>query len=337
MKQLRILTGRHAGAHIRLTQTRYRIGPDDEADLQISDWNSPPLVATLEEGQAVTLLCLDASGATTTPAGTLEDLQPRRFGDVVLCIGPEQARWPSDMALLERLVQEGAKAAAAARPKGRRGALIGVAALGAALLAGGLALVGQTARDAEAKAPPEPLLRRVERAVAHSGVNGVGVRALGGQIEVDGLLPGAAEVARLRAALAGFSGEPIAHRYASAADVAQSIADALGDKRLSVAYAGDGVFAIDGQAADLLRVRDAAQRIATDLGPLVRRLEVAATELPSPERVPVGSMLAGDDLQYVQTRDGVKHLSLKPLSLPEETHRERTGSGASTPRSPSLN
>lgn len=335
MKQLRILTGRHAGAQLRLTQSRYGIARDDDADVQITDWNTPPLLLTLEEGQAVTLLALDAQApdAAAAPLGTLEDFCPRRFGDVVLCVGPEDARWPSDMALLERLVHDSSAGQRAAAGGGARRTLLGMALAGAVLLLGGLVVVAKSG-DAKAEAPPEPLVRQVERAVQAASVSGVQVRQAGRQVEIDGLLAGAADMARLRSALAPFAGQPLLQRYASASDIAQSITDALADPKLAISYRGAGVFLVDGHAADLPRVREAAQRIATDLAPLVRRIDVAAIELPAPERVPVGAMLAADDLQYVQTRDGVKHLSLKPLSLPEETPSDPADGGAATPRPP---
>ena len=78
-----------------------------------------------------------------------------------------------------------------------------------------------------------------------------------------------------------------------------------------------GVFIVGGRAAHPGRVRDASTRVAADLAPLVRGIEVAVAPAPVPESVPVGAMLATDGLQYVQTRDGAKHLSLIPESIGE--------------------
>lgn len=38
MKQLRILTGAHSGAQVKLVPGVYRLGADDGADLCITDW-----------------------------------------------------------------------------------------------------------------------------------------------------------------------------------------------------------------------------------------------------------------------------------------------------------
>ena len=64
----------------------------------------------------------------------------------------------------------------------------------------------------------------------------------------------------------------------------------------------------------------AAKRGALSLVDAVTSLggiEVAVAPAPVPESVPVGAMLATDGLQYVQTRDGAKHLSLIPESIGE--------------------
>ncbi|CAM2195154.1 type III secretion protein D [Paraburkholderia kururiensis] len=54
MKLLRILTGVHAGAELRLSPGTHRIGPDDDADIRISDWRG-----------ADVLLAVDADGVVS--------------------------------------------------------------------------------------------------------------------------------------------------------------------------------------------------------------------------------------------------------------------------------
>ena len=49
MKQLRILTGKHAGAHVDLISTRWVISAEDEADIQLLDWTSEPWRSLTEE------------------------------------------------------------------------------------------------------------------------------------------------------------------------------------------------------------------------------------------------------------------------------------------------
>ena len=322
MKQLRVLTGRHAGAQLLLTALTYRIAADEQADIQIVDWPSEPLVLdSREEGQVVAI-ALESADAAAAPgvealkaAGRLfEDFIPRRFGDVVLCVGPAGGDWPADMQLLESLM----KPAVAVVQKARGpGLFVAVCVVAAVLVGGYTAVLSTNATAAKARVPVEPLLAQVQHAVFPTAPPGLRVAALGDRVLVEGLLANSAEVAALRAQLARFPAEQIEHRYAAANDVAQSISDALSSPELAVAYRGRGVFAITGRTTHPDKLRQAASRIASDLAPLVSSIDVVAAEAQAPDRVPVEAMLSSDGLQYVQTRDGAKHLSLLPGPIVE--------------------
>jgi len=325
MKQLRVLTGRHAGAQLVLSASTYRIAADDQADIQIVDWQQEPIVLELQEdGQviALTLQAQDNAASTTTlPRIALEDFLPARFVDIVLCVGPKDAAWPSDMQLLEQMMRPptGKGEAEAAPPAGRtrlRAAAIGIVA-SVAIGAAFLTVVSQHTRAATKQAIPEPLVGQVHRAIESASLAGVIARPAGEQVVVEGLLANAADAIALRQLLSRFPADRIEQRYAAASDIAQSISDALQTPGLAVAYRGDGFFVVTGHAMHLDDVRAAAARIAADLAPQVRGIELAATEAPAPDRVPVGAMLSSDGLQYVQTRDGVKHLSLTPEPIVE--------------------
>ncbi|OWQ47953.1 hypothetical protein CDL60_05005 [Roseateles noduli] len=332
MKQLRILTGLHAGVQLRLTRQQYRIASDEDADLQISDWAYAPLILTFEEegsdvSPALHLIADDGTPARTTAGalGLLEDFLPRRFGDIVLCAGPDvspdAAPWPSDMALMDALMRPvaklkataaaGADAVVASAPRGKAAiglklsALVAVAAMVAALAS---VLSTQTAAST---APPVSPMEQVTRALQQAGIDGLVVRRVDRRLVVEGLLPGSAEMARARAALQPFGEGQLLHRYASAADIVRQIGDALNRPGVRVVHRGQGVFAVEGQAADPAELQDEVRRIAGDIGPLVRRVDVAVEQTLPTARVRVGSMLAGDGLQYVQTADGTKHLSLR--------------------------
>ena len=322
MKQLRVLTGRHAGAQLLLSAPTYRIAADDQADIQIVDWSTEPLVLDIrEEGQvvAIALESADTAAAASVEAlkaaGRLfEDFIPRRFGDVVLCVGPEDGDWPADMLLLERLMKPEAPVARKSRAPA---VFIGVCVVTAVLVGGYTAVVSKNATAAKARTPTEPLLAQVQRAVFPTAPPGLRVAALGDRVLVEGLLSNSAEVVALRELLSRFPAEQIEHRYAAANDVAQSISDALSSPDLAVGYRGRGVFAITGRTTQPDKLRQAASRIAADLAPLVSSIDVVAAEAQAPDRVPVEAMLSSDGLQYVQTRDGAKHLSLLPGPISE--------------------
>ena len=295
----------------------YRIDASEQADIQLTDWQSEPLVLELQEEDSVTTVAFTSQPANEPPQAVrqlLEDFMPKRFGDVVLCVGPHDAQWPSDVELLERLMRpvvkavEAVKASPAMRRSGRVVAMCVTASL--ALAGAFAAVVWRNAEAAKARVVPEALVGQVYRAVAASSLANVSVRPLGERVVVEGLLASSAEAVALRQILAHFPAERIEHQYAAATDVAQGISDALASPGLSVSYRGQGSFVITGQAMHLDKVREAAARIAADLAPLVRGIDVAALETAAPDRVPVGAMLTSDGLQYVQTRDGVKHLSL---------------------------
>lgn len=333
MKQLRILTGLHAGVQLRLTRRQYRIASDEDADLQISDWAHAPLILTFEEegsdvSPALHLIADDGTPARTTAGalGLLEDFLPRRFGDIVLCAGPDAspdaAPWPSDMALMDALMRPVAriKATAAAtagvvadtapRAKTALGLKLSALVAAAALIAA-LASVLST-QTAASTTPPASPMEQVTQALRQAGVDGLTVRRVDRRLVVEGLLPGSAEMARARAALQPFGEGQLLHRYASASDIVRQIGDALNRPGVRVVHRGQGVFAVEGQAVDPAVLQDEVRRIAGDIGPLVRRIDIAVEQTLPTARVRVGSMLAGDDgLQYVQTADGTKHLSLR--------------------------
>lgn len=308
-----------------LSASQYRIAADEQADIQLVDWQAEPLVLELlEEGNLVIIATPQQATADNGVAASPEsfvDFEPRRFGDVVLCVGPAEAQWPSDVELLERLMRPVKKVAEVVQEaKGSRIARAAVvfAAVGTLAVGGAFAsVVWHNTQTAKEKVQPEPLVGQVFRAVLGTTLQGISVRPAGERVIVEGMLADSAEAVALRQLLARFPAELIEHKYAAAPEIAQSISDALGTPGLTVSYRGQGFFVVGGRAMYLDKVREAAARIAGDLAPLVRGIEVAAAETPAPDSAPVGAMLSTDGLQYVQTRDGAKHLSLSPEPIVE--------------------
>ncbi|MDR7149966.1 type III secretion protein D [Hydrogenophaga palleronii] len=299
-----------------MTASKYRIAADEQADIQLVDWQVQPLeLELLEEGNVLTITLNQADMADRS-ARPFADFEPRRFGDVVLCAGPVGVAWPSDMELLECLMRPIAKAAHEVRDAAASSwtRMASAVAAVAALAAGGAfgAVTWQGTLTQKADAVTEPLVNQVSRLLSDAGWHDLEVRTSAERVVVEGLLTNSAEVLTLRQQLARFPSESIEHRYAAASEIAQSISDALSTSGLVASYRGRGVFEVSGRAMYLDEVRAAANRIAADLAPLVRGIEVVASEAPAPDTVPVGAMLSTDGLKYVQTRDGAKHLSLAP-------------------------
>jgi type III secretion protein D len=332
MKLLRILTGIHAGAQLRLARQRYVIGGDAQADIVLTDWRHDPVCLTVNDSDEVIVSTLPAPGtpASAAPdpdkdpgAAFLDELVPRRFGEIVICVGPTEAAWPSDLRLMESMVSGTAKprkrtrrtrgdlGVGPRRPRRDKRMLVAAGVLCAAMLGSFVGVVSTKGAAGHAVAA-EPLQTRVARAVQAANVSGVSVRvSADGSVSVEGMVFDGAEASRLRNALAPYIGERVAHRFASAADVSQSIGDALSNPGLAVRYRGDGEFVVTGASVGLDAVRAKLHRIATDLGQNVSRITLSASELPPPQTLPTNALMSTAEMQYVQTRDGTKHLVIR--------------------------
>lgn len=330
MKQLRVLTGRHAGADLPLASSSYLISADPESDLAITDWTSEPLVLTVPHDDEAMSQATIRIGNEGVPQ-VLDELCPRRFGDIVLCLGPTDRPWPSDMELLQSLLQptsaltvpadaaEPAPATSAeaddlgvpGRP-GRYRLALAAATLGLASLTAAFALV---VSDANRAAEPKPLsmAAQAQRALDTLGVSTVSVRTAGNNVVVEGLLDNPSDVSRVRSALAVLPAGVVQSRFAAASDIALNIADALGAPGLKVRYLSRGEFLVEGEAVHAPLLRAASDRIVNDLSPLVRAIRLSVVDLPPPPRTPTGAMLSTAGMKYVQTRDGIKHISLFTL------------------------
>ena len=314
MKRLRILTGHHAGTQLSLTQRLYTLGSNADADIQLSDWPMVPMKLVLKSRKPAMLLPIPADGEfgeQVVPWARLSDFVPVRVKELVLCIGPDNDDWPSDMALLSRLLH----------PNQTRTGSSSSRALWGGAMACGLALaiftglMFKTTSDARAQAPVVadlPLSQQVMQALQTAGLSSLQVQALGPQVVVKGVLDNTAQVAQARQLLHDLSSDHVVHQYAAASSLSQTMTETLGQPGLSVRYSGHGVFTVTGGVLEPDKLRAATQRIVTDMAPLVSRIDVEVQTLPAPQRVKVGAVLSGDAVSYVQSSDGVKHLSFEP-------------------------
>lgn len=329
MKQLRILTGQHAGVYVELISTRYLISADDMADIQLLDWTSDPVILEVGPDDMISIAA-SSTQAGDTPSGApaaFEDFVPKRFGDIVLCVGAAKAPWPSTIDLIARLSQpaivpDTTPAARQRAPRSLKRRVLPVA-LGLVLVTAGfgaaVANLTQNAREAaiatgQNNGTAEPLKVRIDRAIAEMSIGGLEVVQGADGVTVSGLLDGPSEAHALRRRLDAFAPERVVHAYASAPEIAQSIAESLSQPGLKVSYRGQGTFVVTGESANVERVRETAGRVANDLAPLVRQIEVAATAAPPADLKSLSALMTSDELQYVQTRDGVKHLSVSSLA-----------------------
>jgi type III secretion protein D len=342
MKQVRILTGAHAGAQLLLEASSTRIGHGNQYDIDLDDWTHAPIELVVEEGDLVSVYMLNpnetaASGDESQPEGAREllgqllDFVPRRFADVVLCSGPAEGIWPSDMSLLELLMQPIVHIAEKLPEPVKKVSWKVWAAVGACCVAlvSGLSVVLVRQSDAAAqRLPQESLFSQVYRVVEKLPYKNLVVTRAGEQVVIEGMLENASQVLAVRAALARFPKHRLSLRYAAADQAVNSITEALKLSTITVQHMGDGIFVLTGQAPSLQQLRDATQRIVNDLNPLVRRIDINVTELPAPDRIAVGSVMASGDLQVVESRNGAKYLTLIDAPAPAETLLETDPSAA---------
>jgi type III secretion protein D len=103
-KQFRILTGCHAGARLNLQYGIWTIGSDEQADVQISDWEGETMFLEYRSDGTVTMTPPPGKASSSRIAQTLLDWMPSRHGQTVFCVGPADAEWPSEVSLFEKLL-----------------------------------------------------------------------------------------------------------------------------------------------------------------------------------------------------------------------------------------
>jgi len=345
-KEIRLLTGRHAGARVTLNALPTVIGNDEQSDIQISDWDQPAMQVIQREDGSLTIVTGDASGE----AIVMEDFKPRRFGSVVLCVGDAEAQWPSDIELLETLLSpspapapvsastplaltESNELAASAGPAtatgtGARRGIHAAAVAGIALMAIGCAGIalpavlhprGKTALQANIVPPTAATLQRVLDRLHESDV---AVTQMDGRFAVVGIVPDSAHDAPLRTALEAVAPGKIVWRLGCADQIARDLQESLHEPALKVSYLGHREFAITGVARNANAVHETIERMSGDLAPMVTRIDqqfALNDSFATPANV--ASALAVDTLQYVEASDGTKQF----IDSHTDTHHTNGG------------
>ncbi|PMS22057.1 hypothetical protein C0Z18_05945 [Trinickia dabaoshanensis] len=338
-KEIRLLTGRHAGARVTLNALPTVIGNDEQSDIQISDWDQHAMQVLRRDDGALIIVSGEASGE----AIVMDDFKPHRFGNVVLCAGDADAQWPSDIELLETLLSpssapapdpasapmalmashELAPASGPAPGTGARRGLHAAAVAGIALMAIGCAGIALPAvlhprgRNALEVPPPAPTAATVQRVLDRLHASDVTVTQTGARFAVVGIVPDSAHDATLRTALEAVAPGKIVWRLGCADQIARDLAESLHEPALKVGYLGRREFEVTGVARNATAVRETLDRMSTDLAPMVTRIDqrfALNDAFAAPANVE--SALAVDALQYVEASDGTKQF----IDSHTETH-----------------
>lgn len=325
MKRLRILTGTHVGAHLDLNPGTHLLGAGNECDITITDWTLPPLELVVDE-EVVTCRWSQPSGksrdgarATVKRSAVLDNLEPREFDGIVLCAGPVDSEWPSDVQLLSLVFATAPKRVAKWARRRFRDYLVPLA-LASALVAG--VLVASPLLDAATPAQTAPTIEevrtRVQRALEQIASGHFTTSVQYRTIYVTGMAEDTQEAAASRAAIMAQRGRyTVVPRFAVASDIAETIRGTVGLTNPSVRHLGGGVFSVVADVTDERAARAALDRMSADLAPTVKKIIASLERIyPSDPLGPILSRSQQEGISVVQTRDGVKHLVMETPDAP---------------------
>ena len=338
MKQLRILTGIHAGATAPLGPGLYRIDADDDADIRITDWTGPSAIVEVGDGDVVTVRRLavqeagvDASDEAPPDETDKQDVEaervedtapifmldflPMQFDQSVICIGPDDIEWPSDLALLSTLLkpaQPDDDQRGQQRSRRRTFVALGAACVALAVIACVSALSMTTRAKASMLPNDVAAMENVNREFAAAHLNELRASLDGhGGVLVRGLVANESESLAARRLLASITSPRVQAQYGIAEVIRRSIGESLPVAGISVRYDGNGVFAIAGKDVDMDALQQGVKRIRPDLPTNVKDIRIDATgaeQADAPAGASYIAIVSSDTVRYAQTPDGVKHI-----------------------------
>ncbi len=320
MKRLRILTGFHAGASMALDVGTWRVLSEAEAeraedepgehDIVLHD--GPPHALALEVAE-------DGQVTVRTPgddqAVAWDEMTPRRFGELVLCVGEESAPWPSDTSLIAQVFAPSpastpAQPPAPSRPMRKHLAWVAFA-IGAALLAPlAMAFYGGSKPVSTIAAYKGPSASALRQALNDPAYQDLSIVEREGKPVINGLVGTVAEDEALRRKLVQLKATHAVPNW----DVASRLADTLQTSalalfttpgsKLSVKHLGGGRFYIEGTVQDPELLQRSIARLQLDLGPNARSVEVAVAKVAGPSRIT--SAVNAGNVTYTEGVDGTK-------------------------------
>jgi len=367
-KLLRILTGMHAGAELRLGEGAYRLGADDDADIRISDWRGvdvqlsvdatglvtarrmvPELELATDQGAASggdspkvgqQAIAANGAGVESEPQldpGTvlLVDFVPMQFDDTVLCVGPADVVWPSDLELLSTLLakpEEGARRQFDSSSRRKLvGIVLGCSMLGAIIVIGSVLITMAVSRAA----PHDPVnvAQRVNDELASAHMKELHARVQGSRVVVTGIVPTTDDDVTVRNLLARVAPNAVVRQYDVAQIDVRNLEESLDTPGLQVKYAGQGIFDIQGAVSNPRDIDARLTRMRHDLSSNIKQLRVQVTQTqdstPMPEAF--SELMNAEGVRYAQTPDGVKHIFVSPGDDDASAVQADAADGASAP------
>lgn len=282
-------------------------------------------------------LAIDAEHnlTTCTPSGlssaiVMEDFVPQRFGDVVLCAGPFDAPWPSDLQLMERMLaphHEGRKyhgeesdgVAPEQMPvppimKRRYRAPWAHAGIAALLVGsvGAAAVVLPAGKASHAADRPQvgATLADVEQALSQLHQPDLRVAPRADGFVVTGIASSTADERNARASLQALVGNRLSWNVKPGDEIADALTESLHEPNVHVRYVGDRRLEVSGTALSPSSVRMVVERFRSDIGSLVAGIGVDVARADELGVVgEVDSALSTDGVKYVESSDGTKNFA----------------------------
>jgi type III secretion protein D len=306
MKQLRIISGKHAGATLDLSPGNHSLGKNDDTQITITDWTFDALNVHVGNDGKVTAQWA-ASGASGLP---LADHVPVDFSGVVICIGPQGGNWPSD----EKLAAATQKASADGKvdkTEKRRSPLVPAIAVVMVTLVSGGWLMAAMSKPKEVPPPTLEMVRASLQTAFDKNLSGrLVVTAERGSLLIDGMVDTPEQSREVSTILVAQAPRyPLVQKVSIATDVAESIRSSVGLPNAEVVYKGNGAFSYSVKASDIAAAQASIERVKVDLSPVVKRIDAVLEENLGRPAIPrlLSSWSAGG-VSVMETRDGVKHL-----------------------------
>jgi type III secretion protein D len=321
MKVLRILTGAHAGAQIRLTPGTWRLSRDADADIFLSDWQSDDVTLTVHENGTATVQRAAAESAPGEEA-LLADWVALTFGEIAICVGADDLEWPSDLKLLAGLWQPPSSSSSAGpirsvtKPHNSAfrttSLVLACTALVGGTFATGLLLLGtQPSLAANVPIDIHTAASRVRDALDAAGLKDLSVTTQGRSVVVRGIVSTAADNATARRVINRAAPGKVVREYDVAQSDIENLKQSLHADGTQVTYLGGGVFRVSGQVSSLKDFHNAIKSISADADSNVKRIETDVQEVPEQAPAPgidLSEIVEAGGLHYVETTDGTKHL-----------------------------
>jgi type III secretion protein D len=321
MKILRVLTGVHAGVQVRLNDGQhYVVGAGDEADICISDWHGANLLLAVDETGVVRATHggaddgMDASESGPAVPVLIPDLVAVKFDDTVLCVGPAEMAWPTDVDLLAPLWTPKAPAKRQGAKTGRLTLIVGVASVAGLMGVVSVAAMLPGARVAPAQGPANPAnlpmyAAKLDTMLHAAGLTDLHAATEGQAVVVKGIVRNDTDDALAKALIGRADGSTVVRRYDVATVDAQNLQDSLATPSVKVEYSGQGIFTVTGAVAAPAKVRQAIDGLRPELGANVKRIDVAITQAPPPEQpVAYSGLIESAGIRYFVSPDGTKHM-----------------------------